>query len=347
MKPLLKLQNYYLALLSGLVLLFLLLGRSSASNSQVPSSEYRRIRSIEATEAGLQNPAGLAYSPLANSFIVQDASSIGASGNSDIFMINHRMENLAGVINAGDPIFDPSTMAFDQQSNSLYYFDPVSDQLVQIQASQTGIPGSFPEAIIRHDLASLNLGQVRGLSFDPETGNLFVLDAAVPRIVSIRPGWGGTFDGQAAMNEGRISQIALTTLNAGNPRGVAFNPGNGRLYIMSASGREVHEVTLTGQTTAVRDLPMLNLSNPQGMTFAPSGDATDDPANLNLYIVDSGREAAQTGASSTGQIVELALSTQATKSLTPQMANLSSSLRPSGTQRVLRTWSIKCCCRCG
>ena len=223
------LQNYFLALFAGLTLLFLVLGRSSASNSQVPGEELRQVRSIETADFGLINPAGLAYSPGANSFLVRDLSGIEAPGNTDLFMVERRREELAGATSVAYAISDPSNMTFDQQSNSLYYYDDASDQLVQIPAAQTGIPDSSPEAIIRHDLAPLNLGQVRGLSFDPVTGKLFILDATVPSIVSITPGPRGTFDGQAALNEGRLSQIALTNLGSGAPQGIAFNPFNGRL----------------------------------------------------------------------------------------------------------------------
>jgi hypothetical protein len=50
---------------------------------------------------------------------------------------------------------------------------------------------------------------------------------------------------------------------------------------------------------ATRDLSEFHVGNPQGMVFAPSGDQTDDPTQVSLYLADSGLV--------TGQILELSL----------------------------------------
>lgn len=183
----LKQRKYYLSLLLGLVLLFLLLGRSSASVSQTPDRVFEQVRAIETADSNLPNPAGLAYSPLADSLLVLDASTLGVTGDSDVFMIGRRHEELNAVIHVSAAITDPALMTFDPSSNALYYYDEAGRQLVQIQADEAGVPGSSPEAITWHDLASLNLGQVRGITFDPATGELFLLDAAARQVVKISP----------------------------------------------------------------------------------------------------------------------------------------------------------------
>ena len=121
-------------------------------------------------------------------------------------------------------ITDPTLMAFDPVSNALYYYDDAAHQLVQILADDAGFPGSTPDVITRQDLASLNLGQVRGLTFDPATGDLYILDSAARQVVIIRPRSDGYFGGQLVANGGRISKIALTSLAAGEARAIAFNP---------------------------------------------------------------------------------------------------------------------------
>src|SRR5690606_21517558 len=50
----------------------------------------------------------------------------------------------------------------------------------------------------------------------------------------------------------------------------------------------IYELTQRGEIVAIRELADVTLRNPQGMVFAPSGDLTDDPSLLNLYIADSG-----------------------------------------------------------
>jgi hypothetical protein len=56
---------------------------------------------------------------------------------------------------------------------------------------------------------------------------------------------------------------------------------------------------------ATRNLASLRLHNPQGLTFAPSGDPTDDPAMMNLYVADG---AGGMGRTAHGRVVEVELS---------------------------------------
>ncbi|MEW5958501.1 MAG: Ig-like domain-containing protein, partial [Chloroflexota bacterium] len=50
----------------------------------------------------------------------------------------------------------------------------------------------------------------------------------------------------------------------------------------------MYELTQTGQVVATRDLSQFNLRDPQGLVFAPSGDLTDSPAEISLYLTDGG-----------------------------------------------------------
>jgi cell division septation protein DedD len=50
----------------------------------------------------------------------------------------------------------------------------------------------------------------------------------------------------------------------------------------------------------------MNFKDPQGLVFAPSGDATDDPAKMNLFLIDSGRSA-RTTVPEPGRIIEFNL----------------------------------------
>jgi DNA-binding beta-propeller fold protein YncE len=94
--------------------------------------------------------------------------------------------------------------------------------------------------------------------------------------------------------------------------------------VLSTGEQKLYELTQAGQVLAYRDLSGFLISNPQGMTFAPSGDQTDDPAQMSLYIADSGQNleantstqlqldsttTLKTSAdlSTSGQIVELSL----------------------------------------
>ena len=71
--------------------------------------------------------------------------------------------------------------------------------------------------------------------------------------------------------------------------GIALNPENNHLYIVSSPDDTVFEFTTSG--TFIGSLELDNFSpaplEPQGLTFAPTSDTSDDPDALALYIADA------------------------------------------------------------
>jgi len=57
---------------------------------------------------------------------------------------------------------------------------------------------------------------------------------------------------------------------------------------LNPEAEELYELNETGQIVVTRDLSVFKFRNTQGMTFAPSGDLTDDPSQMSLYIADRG-----------------------------------------------------------
>jgi hypothetical protein len=126
---------------------------------------------------------------------------------------------------------------------------------------------------------------------------LFILDSAASQIVRVEPDAQHSYDPAGALAAGRISQVDLNPLGLGTLRGLAFNPSDGRLYILNPAELKLYEITQDGQLVSTRELSNLDLTlqDPQGIVFAPSGDITDDPAQMNLFLMDSGLDSTATG----------------------------------------------------
>jgi hypothetical protein len=60
------------------------------------------------------------------------------------------------------------------------------------------------------------------------------------------------------------------------------------LYVMQPAQQTLYELTQTGEVVTSRDLSEFELGDLQGMVFAPSGDLTDDPLQMHLYLADMG-----------------------------------------------------------
>jgi DNA-binding beta-propeller fold protein YncE len=88
------------------------------------------------------------------------------------------------------------------------------------------------------------------------------------------------------------------------------HPANGHVHLLSPVGQELYEIDQKGSLISTYDLSHVVLTNPAAMTFAPTGDTTDDPERVSLYVAESGPAAAKLVKASSpgsGEITELLL----------------------------------------
>ncbi len=267
------------------------------SNTFAQDPYQRIVKIIDTHDLGISYLSGLAFSPNANAFLSMTTSGTSSS-NISFFSVSGDPD---GTVRIGASIADPLNMSFDSKENRLLYFDTQRDELVEIKAGADSRPLSSGEAVTHYQLRQLGLNDVQGMAVDPDNGDLYILDAQVPRIVCIVPDSSSRFDEASALNDGRVSNILLTSLQGTELRGIAFNQFDGHFFVASPFEQNLYEVNDQGEILTIRDLSLLELKDTQSMVFAPSGDRTDDPDNTSLYIVDSGLSSGK------GGIVELAL----------------------------------------
>jgi hypothetical protein len=248
------------------------------------SDSVRLVRVIETAALGYPDPVGLAFSPRADSFLILEAPGASRPPFSDIVNISHR-ERFAGSARFGAALSAPLNMAFDGKADRLLVFEPGRDELIAIAAGADGFPG--PDRMTRIDARYFGVWDPRGMTVDPWSGHLFMLDGLGARIVHIEP------DSTLGFARATIEEIGFEPrgLAGFELRGIALDP--------------TYEVTDTGLVVANRDLSGIGLVDPQAIVFAPSGDMTDDPAVMSLYVADGGGTA-RTGGTE-GGIIELSL----------------------------------------
>ena len=155
-----------------------------------------------------------------------------------------------------------------------------------IQADAVAAPPARAE-LRRTHANSFGVGdEPQGMTIDPASGRTFILDATGQQIVVIDS---GVFDSSIA----DVSQLDLPPGLTGL-RGLAFNPEDGNLHVLSPIARELYELDATGQLLAVRDVPalgpldLLGPFDPIAMMFAPSTDLTDEPSQMHLFLAAVG-----------------------------------------------------------
>jgi hypothetical protein len=272
-----------------LAALFFVCAFARSSTAQAPDDPpYIGEVRIFDPDFTMPHAAGLAYSPMANIFLMlANDSSVQPGGESDNLTMISPFGDLVGsdVLPA---IASPVNMAFDGKANRLLLFSTACQELMAIEADQDGYVD--PAAMSHFEAQQFGVQNPQGMAVDPVSGALFILSEANSRIMRIMPDAQGSFDGAAALAEGRISQIDLSRLSLGALRGLAFNPTNGHLYVLNPVRLNLYEVSETGQLVADRDMSTLDLGfrDPQGIVFAPSADLTDDPTQVHLFLMDSG-----------------------------------------------------------
>ena len=274
---------------------------SSTTFAQDSTVFIRQVRSIETDELDIPNPADLSFSFRANTFHVLTGVELARPSLADIFLLTPT-EDLVGSVRIATEIKGQINMAFDNKANRLLLFNSAAKRLIELMVGPDG--NMDPSALTYHKVRHFGIQNPRGMTVDQESGHLFILDATGPRLVRVEPEPDGGFDNAL------ISQIDLQLTDLVDLRGLALDPTSGHFYFLSPIKQKLYELTLRGQVVATRDLSELDISELQGMVFAPSGDLTDDPLEVSLYIADSGPGALQgqrTSLFEGGRIVELSL----------------------------------------
>ena len=288
------------------IILTLIPSLNRLASAQAPAGYFREVRTIYTAEYGIARPSGVIYAPDLNALLVmqdtpsQDNSSLIASG----IAIN-LFEDLVGDFNFQVDINTPANFSYNPRQDSFFLLDSNANRLVEITQQGDGLPQRSNQNSVDFSIEALQVNNPQGISFDPATGNLFILDARKLEVLKVSPDASGSYNGENDATQVRVERISLDALNNPQLQGIAYNPNNQNLYIASASQHTIYELSQEGQLISYLDLSSLPLNSLQTIFFADSADQTDDPAIQNLYLADRGNGSAQ--GNSSGKIIELSL----------------------------------------
>jgi uncharacterized protein YjiK len=303
-----------LILIVTLVFPFLQVIRGNAQN-ELPF--IRKVRVMEADEVGMTNPAGIAFSAHGNAFHMAGSRQLSPN-RIDVVKVTPLSER-AGLARISAAVQNPINIVFDNRFNRLLLLAAQGNQILAVRPDNDA--NLRPADVTRYNIRGLALQSPQGMSVDEQTGTLFILDASAARVVQVRPLSDGSFEGAS------LSEINLQSYGFSSLRGIAFELSSGHLFVTNPTDQKIYELTTSGELIATRELTQFGIRDPQGIVFAPSGDQTDDPAQMSLYVADSGlvegrNPIAGTSSQSTGQIVELSL----TALVEPAVASFTTSL---------------------
>lgn len=292
-----------ITLLLGLIA-FVLFIRASATQAQSEPGYFRPVRIIEAQELRVASLNGLAFSSNRDALLTMTASESESESNAAELAWVDLASGLEGKT-AVPLIPDPLNMTFDSRTNHLLVLDQAQQALLAYPATTSGLFDMT--AVVRYDISAFGLQDPQGMTLSSHTGQLFIVDSGAHRLVRVQPRDNGNFDGQAALQDGRIAYLPLTESSITSPQGLAYHPNDGQLYLWSADTHLLHTLSENGRLLNTRDLSALNFAHVKGMVFAPSGDRTDAPNLMNLYILNEGYLTAPEQSATQSQIIEITL----------------------------------------
>lgn len=199
-------------------------------------------------------------------------------------------------------------------------FDPNTEQFLLFGSSAAVAGGSMSAQrinmagdVLESAPAALSAGDLSSTTIDPLSGELLAIDLGVlgieaPLGVAVDASNSRLFAlegnglviaplGMVGMTRRMPIDIAASSL-----RGIAYNPVNDHLYIFAPDIDRIYELTVDARIVGYLDVAELSLDDPRSLVIAPSGDPTDDPGVVSLYVADRGP--AGTGS---GRMVELYL----------------------------------------
>lgn len=243
-----------------------------------PAAYAGFVERIPAAQVGIGRPLGVAYAADRGELVVLDAGPGRAT----------RLRFLTRYGEAG-----PASSVAVTPDGSAFAYDPLRHAVLvgeaggHLDAVATGArpPGSGATP-------ALAPPGTDGLAVDPRDGSVVLLSGFELRRAT--PGADGTLHAGAA----------FTSVAAGAGHrliGPAVG-ANGSVFVLDPDASRLLELGPLGELRSTRDVADATLVDPQGIVIAPSGDQTDAPSTMSLYIADAG-----TAGGNGAGIVEVAL----------------------------------------
>lgn len=245
--------------------------------------EVQKIESSELKALAVSNLVGLLASPKTGKFFILDRPQVGIQTGDETEIKSFNLDR--GTISSStllpDGIADPINTSFDKKNSRILGLLADNERLIKVSIDANGVNGqTFSETNISN---AVSLRNPQGMTTNPETGVLYILDSG--KIVRLEPE-----ENSEELGRTQASEITLPTETGGadEHRGIAFNPSDGLLYVLNPVQQRLYAVTARGVLVLTHDLSNLGFLNSGAIIFAASGDSTDSPERLSLYIADQG-----------------------------------------------------------
>jgi hypothetical protein len=259
---------------SGLALATILIASVPATTTSAESvslTPRARVRGVETDDLGLTSLKAIAYASGRALFFALEP---GSSPEHTRITTLTPLDDPLGSVEIPVALSRFPIVAFDDRGNRLLMVDEAGDLHSFDLLADGRIDASSGRMLEMPRVGPL---RVAGMTADPATGDVYVLDRLSRRVVRFVPGAEADASGSPSwMPIGRLAELDL--------RGLAWNPISQSLHLLEPDAGVLYEITTRGELVKARDLREAGLGESGSMVFAPSRDQTDDPAVQDLFV---------------------------------------------------------------
>lgn len=250
----------------------------------------RKARVFELDPPNISRELGITFSHLTQHVYLASKSD-SAIDTLDVSVYNLTEDQL-GVYTIASKA-EPINIAFNHDAGNLLFLDN-SGNMLAIDADESGILHTDSMHMI--DTSKWGVRNPQGMVYDLIEKQLLILDRSGTndeeiRIVQVSDNG----DGFATQKEGDINILALDTQLFHDVHGIAIDSTTSHIYLLDQKKERLLEIGRDGKFVTERDLTGIDFVNLTDMVMAPSGDQTDAPGKLSLYIANSGNPKATIG----------------------------------------------------
>jgi len=184
------------------------------------------------------DPSGIAFlhSSDLNTLLISDSEVDERSPyftGKNLFEVN-LTGDLLGTLTTVSFSDEPAGVAYDSTTRRLFFSDDDERRVFILNPGTDGDYNTSDDIVTYFSTTPFGSQDPEGLAFDSSRGHLFLVDGEGEEVYDISPGENDVFDGVTTPGDDQVSQFDVTGLAIKDPEGVAFNPDNNHLYIMTS-----------------------------------------------------------------------------------------------------------------
>lgn len=234
------------------------------------------------------DPSGIAYIPTLNQLLIADGEvdELPATFTGD----NLYAATLSGILQRTGTLFsytnEPTGLAYNITNGHLFISDDDQREIFEVVAGSDGLYGTNDDLVTSFDTTVFDSLDPEDVTFNANTGELFIVDGINAEVYIVNPGPNGSFDGiPAAGGDDVVTNFDLLSLIILNPEGIYYDTNSDHLFLVGNNQQRIYEITIDGTLVQLYDTTAAALIESGGITLAPGSINSN---NFNFYIVDRG-----------------------------------------------------------